>query len=236
MKLQTILREGLIHSVTRAVILRKLQRQLRVFMFEDPPDEPGMGLTVRLRLKPNAQRTDYEHDIGVINRMLPTVGWYVATSFVRTQTNGQWVNKLAPLNSNTTILVISIEPKYDVPFTTLPALLYHWAPRRVRNKILRQGLVPRSKSRLAHHPERVYASVTLSDAIDIEDELQNTDIGNHPTQIDNGYDLYIIDTEKLLPDTKFYVDSNFMYDDVTPSGIYTTSNIPPSALRLYHEN
>jgi hypothetical protein len=53
---------------------------------------------------------------------------------------------------------ISIEPYYDTQVDFDGEYLYHTAPKRVLDKIMKYGLNPKSKNTVSFYPERVYLS------------------------------------------------------------------------------
>lgn len=107
---------------------------------------------------------------------------------------------------------------------SVPAFLYHVCPTRVVDKILRQGLKPMNKNRIASHPKRVYLFVDYNS--DWEDEIaSNFRISGD----DEPYSYLKIDTRKINPKIKFFYDSNVMGGN---PAIYTYEPIPPTAIRL----
>ena len=52
---------------------------------------------------------------------------------------------------------IFIEAKYDYE-VKIPKLLFHTSPIIFKNKILKNGLTPKSGNKLSNHPNRIYLS------------------------------------------------------------------------------
>ena len=106
--------------------------------------------------------------------------------------------------------------------------LYHATPTVYVEKILKKGLIPRSKNTLFFYPNRVYFMRG--------DNLNNTQIntfkniqgerGRSKHYDNNEYTILSIDTSKLQDNIKFYVDPN------VENGIMTYDNIPPSAITV----
>jgi hypothetical protein len=108
---------------------------------------------------------------------------------------------------------LNIEAKFDIDSET-PKVLYHVTDKKHLNKILRIGLVPKSKSKKAYHPDRIYFVSDLRDARDLMDELYS--LPNNK----NEYLILKITGENL--NIKSYQDPNFQ-----GFGFYTLENIPP---------
>ncbi len=139
-------------------------------------------------------------------RLFNTLGWYIAKS--------------TPFNhKGRTGVQVIMEPKYDIFQEKLPAQLYHVS---AIDKVLKIGLSPKSKSRMAYHPARVYVAVSKVAAMNLASQFHSQD--------GKEYALLEIDTRKLLKMTKFYWDKNTTAPHSgIPLGLYTHSNIPPHA-------
>jgi hypothetical protein len=102
--------------------------------------------------------------------------------------------------------------------------IYHVSPSYNLNKILKSGFTPKTKNSLFDYPDRVYFFKQHT----TEDELNNLtyhlccynkSLGNN-----NKYVIFIIDVKEIPQNVNFYLDGNYA------NGIYTTDNIPPSAI------
>lgn len=112
------------------------------------------------------------------------------------------------------------EPKYDTQALSFEARLYHITPTIYVEKILKNGLVPKSRSKKAYHPERVYLSRTLVDA------QRLIPIFKANTEIDN-WTILMVDTI-LLNNLHLYKDQNFK-----DRGYWTLNTISPASLKVY---
>jgi hypothetical protein len=103
---------------------------------------------------------------------------------------------------------------------------YHVTPDIYIEHIKREGLTPKSESKLENHPERIYLYLNPESSFKTltSDLLYSS---KHKDQVKNYYVLEIDLTK--LPEHKFYLDSSssMMYVPV-----YTKQPIPPSAIKV----
>ena len=122
-------------------------------------------------------------------------------------------------------LVLTFRAKFNAEYkkASVPRYLYHIAPTRVLDKILKQGITPRNNGRIASHPERVYLF------IDYPHNWQEIADNFRKTNKEEEYVLLKIDKSKINGEVKFYYDSNIMLDN---PAVYTYEPIPPSAINI----
>ena len=154
------------------------------------------------------------------NRELDTRGWY-ASYWERGNQHGKvtdafWSDKI--LKGNNPVFV-QIEPKYDEPaHVSAEAQVYHVTPFRLVNKILKNGLVPKSEGKLSKHPDRIYLSYGGKAAKIILQQLRSRSI-----MLNKPEDFAVIKVDfNSIKNPK--VDPNF------DGGFYVTDYIPASAL------
>ena len=127
------------------------------------------------------------------------------------------------------------EPKFNYDITedikNKISYLYHVSPEIYKDKILRQGFVPKSKNASFDYPDRVYLllltgnpinqaknfALSLAQRVKWKEDLSSP--GEYPM-----YVLYAIDVSKLQQGTRIY------RDPISKYGVYTFSNIPPDAI------
>lgn len=112
-------------------------------------------------------------------------------------------------------LAFAFEKKYDEVINT-PKLVYHITDAKYLDKIKSIGLTPKTKSKLASHPERIYVSLDKKDALNLWKKMKVF------IPKEKGI-LLTIDTEKL--NNTFYNDPNFQN-----KGVYTYNNILPQSI------
>ena len=125
------------------------------------------------------------------------------------------------LNNKTEFM---FEKRYPECFTTTQLLkvinsLYHVAPNGVINKILKQGLVPKTSKTLGFSNEpRIYLWLQRMNDIDWSTMI-------NLRRNDHGKTLKI-DLTKLDLDHKFYIDQRI------PNALFSLEPIPPSAIEI----
>ena len=119
---------------------------------------------------------------------------------------------------------IFIEPKYDLEITQKPKILYHASPLKFKNKILKNGLTPKSGSKLSVHPDRIYLSTSILTCINFGDYLTKVEKNDF---YKNGYCIYLVKSEGI---DKLYSDIN-----LRNSGFYTLNNIKKEYVELFKE-
>jgi hypothetical protein len=120
-------------------------------------------------------------------------------------------------------LAFYLEPKYDYQVEP-PKTLFHASPARLKHKILKHGLTPKSGNKLSKHPDRIYLTDSINKAIQFGDYLikvQNNE------WYENGYCIYSVDTINIH---KLFSDVN-----LRQGGFYTTENIKPMNINLLKE-
>lgn len=110
-------------------------------------------------------------------------------------------------------LVFNFEKKYD-EVVEVPEFIYHITDKKYLDKIKSIGLTPKTKSKLASHPERIYITLNKDDALYLWKKMRIF------IPKEQGI-LLKINTKGL--DNIFYNDPNF-----GNMGVYTYNNIPPS--------
>lgn len=147
------------------------------------------------------------------------LGWF--PSFMETEEYvGKWDEKYFKEGE----IKLRFEAKFDEEIVEkIPPVLYHITPTQNVNKILKIGLVPKSRSKASYHPDRVYLSNYLEDIEDLGEMFyQKTGEKN--------WTILKINTD-LIPGEyfKLYTDPNY------EPGYYTLNNIPPQAIEKVKE-
>jgi hypothetical protein len=126
------------------------------------------------------------------------------------------------INNGLTLINFSFEAKYDILIEKIPEFLYHLAPTRNISKILKFGLIPKSRSKKAFHPDRIYLVKNPEDLnLLFKSFYEETKI--------NEWSILEIDTH-ILEYLKIYKDPNFK-----EKGYYTLNTINPIAIKIYSE-
>lgn len=145
------------------------------------------------------------------------------TGYYHNKYNEKEVRYLAT-TPNTFLFYLIIEPKYDVEIDDydLPKKLYHLTDSKNEQKILKLGLLPKTKDKLHRHPERIYFAL-------VEDDARNLADNSFFRKDTKQFSLFELDFNKIRQRRKirFFRDENFK-----DKGVYCLENIPPLYLKL----
>jgi len=120
---------------------------------------------------------------------------------------------------------IRFESKYDESGykndLQVPSVAYHLTKKRFKEKIIKNGLCPRSLNRKTIHLDRIYMFKYLIQYSDLLKSLKITDVYDEE---------YILLEIKLSDKNIIHTDPNYA------DGFYTTDNIPFSDIKIIKEN
>lgn len=121
-------------------------------------------------------------------------------------------------------IIIRFESKYEDGLykndLEIPEYAYHLSPNNKRDKILKNGLCPKSYNRKTKHPDRLYL---FYDIDDYKDLLKGLIFNDQMKGIGRDYDLY-----KIKMNSKMIIHSDPNYN----RGFYTYDNISPKDIEL----
>lgn len=130
-------------------------------------------------------------------------------------------------NSYFNIVKITYEAKYDVE-SVLPKKLYHLSIQEFESKVLKSGLIPKSKSKLSTHLDRIYVCSNSKDCYNLINRMKlyynNRKINNRRDNINDKWIIYEIDMSEL--NIKLYKDPNYI------DGYYIIDNIPNNLIEV----
>lgn len=155
-------------------------------------------------------------ELGKYLPLITNLGYFISTLTID---GTEWIKDY---NEKTKPLSILLEPKYDYE-VNIPEKLYHASPLKYKDRILKNGLSPRSGNKLSKHPERIY----------LTDDLNNVNLfGNYlPNEksvwFKDGYCIYSIDTNDI---DKLYSDINYR-----EGGFYIMHGINRDNIKLIKE-
>lgn len=151
-------------------------------------------------------------------------GWYIALANLY---DGK--TRVAELRKNITLsdlqngkassFEMKVEARFDIQIDRKywPNELYCLAPSKVRNKIEKIGLVPKSGNNLDNQPERIYLGFDSEKLIsEMLPQLKRKD-----KRYDDGVILVAIDTKKLPSNVRLFDDINWPED-----AVFAIVNIP----------
>ena len=103
---------------------------------------------------------------------------------------------------------------------------YHLTPDIYLDSIKKEGLTPRTESKLSTHPERIYLYLNPSSSL----KTLAGDLWHASTYKDKVSKYHILEIDlSQLPHHKFYNDSS---SSLSYIAIYTNQSIPPSAIKI----
>lgn len=143
------------------------------------------------------------------------LGWF--PSYMMTDNyKGKWnIKAYSPI-----LTKVAFEAKFDEEVVDkIPETLYHITPSTNADKILKNGLSPKSRSKVAYHPERVYLGIS-------KDSVERLSKRMSQLTGDKKWTILKINTD-MIPGGYFrlYKDNNYI-----DKGFYTQNNIPPIAI------
>jgi hypothetical protein len=123
-------------------------------------------------------------------------------------------------------IALFLEPKYDAKINIDNIngnFLYHTSPLKLKDKILKKGLILKAGNKNSAHPERIY----LSDNLDTIFRFATNLPKEYNEFYDDGYVIYQINKNVI----------NDLYSDINlrESGYYTIHNINPKSLKVIKE-
>lgn len=131
-------------------------------------------------------------------------------------------------------LIVAFEAKFQKNEVKVGDYLYHICPACVVSKIIRQGLVPKSKTKMRdltlNHDDRIYL---LTSPPTDNDVLRFAMLSKDKFLDDDAVVLKI--KVSGVPHLKLFRDPMTKHEDGSerPVAVYTTCNIPPSAIEIF---
>lgn len=210
--------EGLIVSRPALLIYHKLKSHFPNAQVQRSYDETN-GTSILLISFKDIIREDFKF----LEQLINSLGWFFSAYCVN---NRDWkrfdlseVQKAVDTNSG--MIRLQIEAKYDIEEQDIPNLLYHATPTVYIGKIQRQGLVPKSKNNMVAYGSRIYAAVDLDNL----EYVLIPDLADNSNRKD--WTIFSINTsDSIHPKIRWFKDPAYPY------GYYTSTNIPPARLRI----
>ena len=215
--------EGLITTYPMDYLVKKITRLLGMGMkikFHKHIDKLFNTLSVSFRTA----------DIEVLNLLSDygtSCGYFISAILV----NDKWLSNIKQVKlEKESLIEVVFESKFDEEVESIPNKLYHVTPYDYVDKILKKGLIPKSKSKLSFHIDRIYLAINIKAAKSIINEFKIHDTFNKKSR---NYSILEIDTDNLH--VKFMKDPNATLPDGEILGIYTHENIHSKFIKLYED-
>jgi len=119
-------------------------------------------------------------------------------------------------------VIITYEPKYDVEIN-VPDKLYHLTIQQYENKILKNGLIPKTKNKLSKHLDRIYVCGSPNGCYNLIQMMKISYINSKTPN--TKWVIFEINLTDL--DIKLYKDPNYN------NGYYITDNIHPDRISIF---
>jgi len=209
-----IIYEGLIHTTEMSVTADQLKRW------------SGSGEKFKAIEKQKKIQLDFienlnEKELIQLLKVINKFGWFVSAVLVFGSSPARKkfdYDDFVKNDLNKQLLSFQLEAKYDEELNIYNfKVLYHVSPSIHKDKILKIGLVPKSKEKISAHPERIYFA-------DNEDDVSVLAFQFQKMKPDVPLSEFEIDFEGVRrnnPSIRLFDDPNFK------DGIYTLSNISP---------
>lgn len=122
---------------------------------------------------------------------------------------------------------IIFESKFDIE-SNIPDKLYHLSIKEFEKSILKNGLSPKSKSKISYHDSRIYVCKSILNCKSLIPNMEmiyNQQKWSNPkSKINDDWIIYEIDTSGL--DIDLYYDPNYI------GGYYLLKNIPSNNIKI----
>lgn len=232
---ESTLNEGLITSVGSDKLCRLIDRMYPNLFYAKKLQQGNRNLVLFSILPEKATVEILES----VRKRLDVAGWVIASVQYRTQTQiknipGNVIDDSLINNApKGTYIALLCESKQGTDVTQIVMneykYLYHATPIKYVKAIERNGLSPRTQSKKRYHPERIYLGTDEKQTYILAKELaanskREDNFKHEYDKRDGEYAILKIDLSKLIDGTTFSADPLYKY------GVFTKSNIPPSAI------
>jgi len=218
-----LISEGLIMSVEYEQIVDKLNNLLKKYKVKGNSHIYTSNDRVQLDIYGIKLLKNKKEFYNEFKSLLNLLGYYISNYAIN---DGESIKKDLSFDifSQNDSFVIWLNKKFDYEKGT-PVELYHITYKRHLDKIKKQGLIPKSKSIIERHPDRIYLFLELDDA------RNYTGLRDLYSDESPEYLILKIDT-RLLKRIKLYEDPKFDKDILA---LYTYDNIPPNSIAIIEE-
>lgn len=217
----TLLYEGLIHTADIDTTTHHLE------MWTTSHRKFKITKTARNTILLKFGESLNENEFDNLNKHINNLGWFISVYKINKPPFENKKFELSSFKKDTkehSLLLLFLEAKFDLEINKHELKrLYHTTLLKNKNKIEQVGLVPRTKSKISHHPERIYLTSSFFMAEALADSFAKD-------SNDKEFIIYKIDIDGLRRSNngiRFFQDPNLSVD-----GFYTLSNIPPKFLKI----
>jgi len=217
-----LMNEGLIRSADYDISIEKFNNLLKKYKLKGNSHLYPYKDRIQLDVYGLGFMKNVKNFYNEFKSLLNLLGYYVSAFSIDDDiSKKQDVSLLDFFNNDA--LRVWINKKFDYEKGT-PEKLYHITYKKNINNIQKKGLIPKSKSLIENHPDRIYLFFDVDDA-------KNFTVLRGLYSDDLEFVLLEIDT-KLLKYLKLYQDPKFGKNILA---FYTYDNIPPNSLKIVEE-
>jgi hypothetical protein len=165
-----------------------------------------------------------EDKFNSVIRHIENVLGYFPSHITTPTTNFKYEYRAASKLLNSPPFAIYFDAKYDQEISkkAMPDIIYHISPSVHVKKILKIGLVPKTKNKLSTHPARIYFTTSLNSVKGL--------LGNDAFKKSTEFTIFAVNFADMKKTRKVRFFSDPAY---SVNGIYTYENIPPKYLSIY---
>lgn len=207
----------------RSVSPEELKHHLEIWpVAKNKFESKIVGNTIHLTIIDNLDERNIKNLLTWINNL----GWFVDLFLIiKTKSTWEKFNEkefIKKYMNDTKGVVFDIKAKYDKENTHIQVTpdFYHVTPSKYESKILKIGLIPKSKGKIGNHPDRIYLVKRIVDAVALAETFSIME-NEHDYTI---FKVNIEEAKKRNDELKLY------YDPSLNSGLYTLTNIHPNFL------
>ena len=222
---QICLYEGLIKSYPVGATVKKIKTDIPDSIIKIDKSNDTNKIIVYLN------ESGYEGSIDLLKNILQVYGWKITYPKVNGSLVYEEINNILYVK----FLIDAIfdindsESIYNGNGNKKPTKLYHITPLVNIHKIMRNGLSPKTNSKIEYHPERIYFLKNISDDNQIKNFISKLFITNkNSVEYKDKYIILEIDLNNVNQDLKiqFYKDPNMK------DAVFTMENINPNMIKL----
>jgi hypothetical protein len=212
--------EGLIKSTFIGETINILKKQFPNWIFQYEKGDKAFTIEI-LKIKDGINLQYFEKLLPLLNNLGYFISYIEIYGDDNTEIKDKYDEKIIKNAFNNPVIhsiYLECEAKFDQKVNKVPEFLYHISPLKNWEKIQKIGLIPKSKSKKAYHPERIYLGKDEKNIIRLAPKFSKV------TGL-NEWVLLKINTSYIPGDYLIlYYDPNFKY------GYYTLNNIPPQSI------
>ena len=207
-----LLNEGLIMSVEYDVFIDKMNDIFRKYNVNGSCDLYVGKDRIIIQINENdiyKRKSFFKHFTNLLNQ----TGYYVSNYKIDNTFHIGDVDSLIFINNINFILYLN--KRFDSESGYIPEFLFHVTENKYLEKIMKRGIINRSKKYIENHPERIYLFDKLNDCYDYIDFKNLSDFVILKIDVKTLRNIKLYDDPKYQPTIK----AHYTYDSISPYSI-----------------